>query len=52
MLKRLQIALAQVKTGNTYENLQKEIRKIVYFLYWAKEICIEQKKLPKKYIRT
>ena len=35
MPKRLQTALAQVKTGNTYENLQKEIRRIVYLLYWA-----------------
>ena len=33
MLKRLPIALAEVKTGNTSENLQKEIRQIVYLLY-------------------
>ena len=52
MLKRLPIALVEVKTGNISENLQKEIRQIVYLLYWAKEICIEQNKLPKKYIRT
>ena len=38
MLQRLQIALAQVKAGNTSENLLNEIRQIIYPLYWAKEI--------------
>ena len=38
MLQRLPIALAQVKTGNTSENLQKKIRQIIYSLYCAKEI--------------
>ena len=38
MLKRLPIALAQVKAGNTSENLLNEIRKIIYFFYRAKEI--------------
>ena len=38
MLRRLPIALAQVKAGNTSENLLNEIRKITYFLYQAKEI--------------
>ena len=38
MLQRLAIALAQVKTGNTSENFLKEIRKIIYSLYRAKEI--------------
>ena len=33
MLKRLPIALVEVKTGNISENLQKEIRQIVYLLY-------------------
>ena len=37
MLQRLPIAFAQVKTGNAYENLQNEIRKTTYFLYWAKK---------------
>ena len=37
MLQRLPIAFAQVKTGNTNENLQNEIRKTTYFLYWAKK---------------
>ena len=32
MLQRLPIALAQVKTGNTSENLMNEIRQIIYFL--------------------
>ena len=32
MLKRLPIALAQVKTGNNSENLLNEIREIVYSL--------------------
>ena len=30
MLQRLPIALAQVKAGNNFENLLKEIRQIVY----------------------
>ena len=37
MLWRLTIALAQVKTGNTSENLPNDIRQITYFLYRAKE---------------
>ena len=32
MRQRLQIALAQVKAGNTSENLQNEIRQIIYTL--------------------
>ena len=38
MLQRLPIALAQVKSGITSENLLNEIRQIIYFLYQAKEI--------------
>ena len=38
MLQRLPIALAQVKVGNTSENLLNEIRQIIYSLYQAKEI--------------
>ena len=38
MLKRLPIALAQVKAGNTSESLLNEIRQIVYSLYRSKEI--------------
>ena len=38
MLQRLPIALAQVKTGNTSENLLNEIRQIIYSLYRTKEI--------------
>ena len=38
ILQRLPIALAQVKAGNTSENLQNEIRQIIYSLYRAKEI--------------
>ena len=38
MLQRLTIALAQVKAGNTFENLLNEIRKVIYFLYQVKEI--------------
>ena len=34
----LAIALAQVKAGDTFENLLNEIRKIIYFLPWGKEI--------------
>ena len=38
MLKRLPIALAQVKAGNNSEILLNEIRQIVYLLYRSKEI--------------
>ena len=38
MLSRLSIALAQVKAGNTFENLLKEIRQVIYSLYQAEEI--------------
>ena len=38
MLKRLPIALAQVKTGNNSESLLNEIRQIVYSLHRSKEI--------------
>ena len=37
MLQRLPIALAQVKTGVTSENLLNEIRQIIHSLYQAKE---------------
>ena len=33
MLQRLPIAIAQVKVGNTSENLLNEIRQIIYSLY-------------------
>ena len=35
---QLSIALAQVKAGNTFENLLKEIRQVIYSLYQAEEI--------------
>ena len=38
MLKRLPIALAQVKAGNNSESLLNEIRQLVYSLYRSKEI--------------
>ena len=38
MLQKLQMALAQVKAGNTSENVLNEIREIIYSLYRAKEI--------------
>ena len=38
MLKRLPIALPQVKAGNNSESLLNEIRQIVYSLYRSKEI--------------
>ena len=38
MVKRLPIALAQVKAGNNSESLLNEIRQIVYSLYRSKEI--------------
>ena len=43
MLKRLPIALEQVKAGNNSESLLNEIRQI---------LCIDQKKLLKKYTTT
>ena len=45
MLKRLPIALAQIKAGNKSESLLNEIRQIVI-------LCIDQKKLLKKYTTT
>ena len=38
MLKRLPIAIAQVKAGNNSETLLNEIRQIVYSLHRSKEI--------------
>ena len=38
MLKRLPIALAQIKAGNNSESLLNENRQIVYSLYRSKEI--------------
>ena len=37
-LQRLPITLAQVKVGNTSENLLNEIYQIIYFLYQTKYI--------------
>ena len=41
ILQRLPISLAQVKAGNTSENLLNEIRQIMYSLYQAKKITKE-----------
>ena len=38
MLQRLRIELAQVKAGNTSENMLSEIWEMIYSLYQAKEI--------------
>ena len=38
MLKRLLIALAQIKAGNNSESSLNEIRQIVYYLYRSKKI--------------
>ena len=38
MLQSLPIALANVKEANTSQNLQSEIRQIIYSLYQANEI--------------
>ena len=40
MLQSLPTPLAQVKAGNTSENLLNESRKIIYSLYRAKEVSI------------
>ena len=39
MLQRLPIALAQVKPGDTPENVLNEIRQVIYSLHRAKEIA-------------
>ena len=49
MLQRLPIALAQVKPGNTSENLLNETRQIIYSLYQVKEIA---KKVYKNIINS
>ena len=49
MLKRLPIALAQIKGGNNSESLLNEIRQIAYSLYRSKEIT---KKLLIKSIKV
>ena len=41
ILKRLPIVLAQIKAGNTSEDLLNEIRQIAYSLYRSKEITKE-----------
>ena len=38
MLQRFQIPLAQVKAGNTSENLLNEIHQLIYYLYQAKAV--------------
>ena len=38
MLKRLPIALAQIRAGNNSESLLNEIRKIAYYLYRSKKL--------------
>ena len=35
---RLPIAIAEIKAGNTSENLLNEITQIIYSLYWEKEV--------------
>ena len=45
MIQRLPIALSEVKASNTSENLQNEIRQIVYSLNQAKEIKKKKKKV-------
>ena len=45
MLQRLPIALAQVKSGNMYDNLLKKIHQNIYF-------CIEQNKSYKIIIQN
>ena len=49
MLQRLPIALAQLKAGNTSENLPKEFRQAIYSLYRAKETT---KKLHKSIMNS
>ena len=49
MLKRLPIALAQIKAGNNSESLLNEIRQIAYSSYRSKEIT---KKVNKNIIKS
>ena len=49
MLQRSPVALAQVKAGNTSENLLNEVRQIIYSLYREKEVI---KKLYKAKIKS
>ena len=49
MLKRLPIALAQIKAGNISESLLNEIRQIVYSLYRSKKLT---KKLYNNIIKS
>ena len=39
MLQKLPIVLAEVKAGNTLENLLKQIRQVIYSLYPVTEIA-------------
>ena len=52
MLQRLPIALAQVKGGNTSENLLNEIRQIICSLYRAKEITKKSISQYNKFIKV
>ena len=45
VIQRLTITLAQVKAGNTSENVLNEIRQIIYFLYQAKDVTKKENKL-------
>ena len=49
MLKRLPIALAQIKAGNNSESLLNETIQVVYSLYRSKEIT---KKVYKNIIKS
>ena len=49
MLKRLPIALAQIRAGNNSESLLNEIRQIVYSLYRSKKLT---KKLYNNIIKS
>ena len=43
MIQRLPIALAEVKAGNTFENLLNQIRQIIYYFYRPKKLLKEYK---------
>ena len=45
MIQRLPLLLSEISAGNSSDSLLNEIRQIVY-------LCINQKRLPKKYIIT
>ena len=45
MIQRLPIALEKETAGKTSENLTNEIRQIIYYSYWTKEVTKKYMKI-------